>query len=108
MHKAILLKAVKSLKILIDMVFENLNKIEYKDIIMFDLSILLTDDQNVQFFGFFGRTANEKRNFEEFGYCNMETPYKNVNLPTFSNKPLDTLLIDQFEDLHDFTPQMLR
>ena len=44
MHKAILLKAVKSLKILIDMVFENLNKLEYKDIMMFDLSILIGED----------------------------------------------------------------
>jgi hypothetical protein len=43
-HKAILLKAVKSLKILIDMVFDNLNKMEYRDMIMFDLSLLLRDD----------------------------------------------------------------
>lgn len=37
----------------------------------------------------------------------METPFKNVNLPTFSNRPLDTLLIRKMEDIHDFKPQML-
>lgn len=107
-QKAIMLKAVKSLKLLIDMVFENYNTIEYQEFIMYDLDLLLTEKHNVHFFAFFGRSENEKRNSEDFGYCNMETPFKNVNLPTFSNLHLETLLISEFENQHNFEPQMLQ
>ena len=53
---------------------------------MYDLNQMLNEGNNVRFFSFFGRSESEKRNFDEFGYCNMETPFKNVNLPTFSNR----------------------
>ena len=47
------------------MVFENINIIEYQDIIMFDFYLLLTENHNVTFFSFFGRSENEKRNMED-------------------------------------------
>jgi hypothetical protein len=38
----------------------------------------------------------------------METLFKDISLPTFQDKELETIMIDSLDNIHDFNDQIIR
>ena len=56
---------------------------------------------------FFERSQTEFMERETQGFCNMEIPFVNDELPVFSNLHSEYEIISQFKNFHDFKNEMI-
>jgi hypothetical protein len=71
--------------VILDYIFENINSDAYNDLIMFDLPLIL-DSTKLDINDFFSRDTGDKAAYSLVqDLCNMETPFKDIDLPLFSD-----------------------
>ena len=82
---------------LLEHILVEINSSAYQEIIMYDLPLIL-QCQKIRIYDFFNFSkSSDKKN--DKGSCNMEIPFKNIELPVFSEVPSEYLKID---DIWDF------
>ena len=77
---------IKSVRIILKHIFENINKFQYTHLIMADLPVILKS-KKIIINDFFERSSMERMRYEraQEGFCNMEIPLNKLDLPIFSN-----------------------
>ena len=83
-ERAIKFNNFKSLKLLLEFLFDVVNTHDYHRFIMSDF-LLILGTQQVQVNDFFVMSDTEKKGGDQDGFCNFEITFKNAELPSFSD-----------------------
>lgn len=100
-QRGIAQNSIKSLMVLLNYVFENVNSEAYNDMIMFDLPLVL-QSSSIEINEFFSRAASEENKYSLVSdLCNMETVFKEADLPVFSDVQTEYITLKYFKNPHN-------
>lgn len=74
---------------------------------MSDLPVIMSRSAQLNINDFYSISDAEKKDRVSEGFCNIEIPFKNAELPVFSNVEREYFTKMKFDDFHDIEKELV-
>ena len=92
--------------VLLSFIFENINSEQYNELLMFDLPLVF-ESNKLEVNDFFSRDSIEQNKVSLIeDMCNMESQFLDIQLPAFSDVPIEYIPLSHFKHPNNLTEEL--